>query len=298
MNPALLAQTLNGSTTNDTINWLYQFTNNLTDLTTQHSDVLTSLGTAELSFIATIMLVGVVMEWNFRGMTIGGHHHPLHVGDLMRFFVKLLICSLLETYWTNPLPGASFGLTHLFSYIAQVIVTAFDQNSLNTLTQLLSDAGQNTPAPSIFAPMEQICYWLVELLMALGSGILFFLNCTSFIMYAVAALFGPIFIPLLMVPSLRGMFFSFAQTLLSFAMIRAVAGAYIFVWSGFLTTFMQRTFNGDYSIAMWEANWIGVGAVFIGFFISLATVPKLTQAIFGGNASISSGLGGLMNKVM
>ncbi|RRA50453.1 type IV secretion system protein [Acidipila sp. EB88] len=298
MNPALLAQTLTTDTTYGSVNWLYQFTNNLTDLTTQHADVLTSLGTTELSFIALLMLVGLVMEWNFRGMAIGGYHHPLHVGDLMRFFRTLLICSLMETYWTTPMPGASFGLAHLFAYLAQVIVTAFDQNSLNTLTQLLNDASQNTPMPSGFAVAEHICYWLVELMMALASGILFYLNCSSFIMYGVTSLFGPLFIPLMMVPSLRGMFLSFMQTLLSFGMIRAVAGGYIFIWSGFLMAFMQRVFNGNYSIAMWEANWVGVGAVFVAFFVSLAGVMKLTQDIFGGSASSASGLGSLMNKVM
>ena len=31
----------------------------------------------------------------------------------------------------NPFPGASFGINHFFSYIAQAMVAAFDQNSLD-----------------------------------------------------------------------------------------------------------------------------------------------------------------------
>ncbi len=55
---------------------------------------------------------------------------------------------------------------------------------------------------------------------------------------------GPLFVPLLMSRTFRGKFYNFVDVLLSFAMIRAVASAFIFVWSGFLITFLQQTFNG------------------------------------------------------
>ena len=67
-------------------------------------------------------------------------------------------------------------------------------------------------------------------------------------------------------------------------MIRAVAAAFIFVWSGFLITFLQQTFNGDYSLPMWIANLYGVIAVFIAFIFNMVMVPTITQTIFGGGA--------------
>ncbi len=70
-------------------------------------------------------------------------------------------------------------------------------------------------------------------------------------------------------------------------MVRAVASAFLFVWAGFMTTFIQQTFNGDYSIGMWLANLIPVITIFIAFILNLLFIPSLTQAIFGGAAGMA-----------
>ena len=50
----------------------------------------------------------------------------------------------------------------------------------------------------ITAPVQILCYFLVQILLGLASAILFVINCSSFILYGVTALFGPVFVPLLM----------------------------------------------------------------------------------------------------
>ena len=87
----------------------------------------------------------------------------MRVGDLTNFLSRLIICCLLENYWVNPFPGASFGINHFFSYIAQAMVAAFDQNSLDHLLQLLKTAGDNTAMPSLTAPVQILCYFLVQI---------------------------------------------------------------------------------------------------------------------------------------
>ena len=67
-------------------------------------------------------------------------------------------------------------------------------------------------------------------------------------------------------------------------MIRAVAAAFIFVWSQFLTGFMTQTFHGDYSIAMWLANLIPFTTIFVAFILNMFLIPSVTQMIFGGGA--------------
>ena len=126
----MLAQAL--PSTSSGVDWLYQFTNNLTNLTTQNGGALTQLGLTELSCIAFFTLVSMSVNWSTTGMTFRLHHDHLHVGDLVNFLLRLILCCLLETYWVNPFPGASFGINHFFSYIAQAMVAAFDQSSLNT----------------------------------------------------------------------------------------------------------------------------------------------------------------------
>ena len=295
VSPTLLAQAL--PTTSSGVDWLYQFTNNLTNLTTQNGGALTQFGLTELSAIALFTLISMVINWNTSGMTLRFHTHPVRAGDLTNFMLRLILCSLLLNYWVNPLPGASFGLNHFFSYIAQAMVAAFDQNSLNQLLQLLKTAGDNTPMPSIMAPIQILCYFLVQGLLGIASAILFVINCSAFILYGVTALFGPVFIPLLMTRTFRAKFFHFLDVLLSFAMIRAVAGAFIFVWAGFMNGFLQQTFNGNYSIEMWLANLIPCIMVFVAFIVNMLFIPSMTQAIFGGAAGLTSAAPGIVGSV-
>lgn len=287
MNPVFqLAQALPPATSG--VDWIYQFTNNLTNLTTQNGGALTQLGLTELSAISLFTLVSMVINWNTSTMTFRLHTHTVRAGDLTNFLLRLIVCALLENYWVNPFPGASFGLNHFFSYIAQAMVTAFDQHSLDQLLQLLRTAGDNTAMPSITAPIEILCYIVVQIILGVASAILFVINCSAFILYGVTALFGPIFIPLLMTRNFSAKFYHFLDVLLSFAMIRAVAAAFIFVWAGFMNGFLQQTFNGNYSMEMWLANLIPCLMVFLAFIINMLFIPSMTQAVFGGAAGMAS----------
>ena len=71
-------------------------------------------------------------------------------------------------------------------------------------------------------------------------------------------------------------------------MIRAVAAAFIFVWSGFYTTFLQQTFNGDYSMRCGWRTFFPVTMVFVAFIINMLFIPQITQAIFGGAAGATA----------
>ena len=280
------------------MDWLYQFTNNLTNLTTQNSGALTQLGLAELSTIALFTLISMVINWNTSGMTLRFHTQPVPAGDLTNFMLKLIVCCQLENYWVNPIPGASCGINHFFSYVAQAMVAAFDQSSLDNLLQLLKTAGDGTAMPSITAPVQILCYILVQILLGLASAILFVINCSAFILYGVTALFGPIFIPLLMTQNFKAKFFHFLDVLISFAMIRAVAAAFIFVWAGFLNGFIQQTFDGNYSMEMWIANLIPCLMVLIAFIVNMLFIPSMTQAIFGGAAGLAGNMGNFVAKAI
>src|ERR1700743_1063159 len=296
MSIAVLAQALPSASSG--MNWLYQFTNHLTNLTTQNGGALTQLGVTELSAIAFFKLISMVVNWNTSAMTLRFHTHPVRAGDLTNFLLRLIICCLLINYWVNPFPGASFGINHFFSYIAQAMVAAFDQSSLDNLLQLLKTAGDNTAMPSFTAPVQILCYFLVQILLGLASAILFLLNFSAFILYGVTALFGPIFVLLLMTKTFRAKFFHFLDVLISFAMIRAVAAAFIFVWAGFMNAFIQQTFNGNYSMEMWLANLIPCIMVFIAFIINMLFIPSMTQAIFGGAAGLAESIGNAVSNVL
>src|SRR6201985_1605376 len=99
ISPAVLAQAL--PTAGSGVDWLYQFTNNLTNLTTQNGGALTQLGLIELSCVALFTLVSMVINWNTTSMTLRFHAQPVHAGDLVNFLLRLILCCLLDSYWVN-----------------------------------------------------------------------------------------------------------------------------------------------------------------------------------------------------
>ena len=279
------------------VDWLAQFTQSLTDLTVQNGGALSNFGMILLTFIATMTLIGIAVRMSSWSVHFGGHR-AVSLDELRTFLFRLLFCCVIEHYWVTNLPGASFGFNRMFSYIAAAIAQILDQTQLNQLNALLANAAHNTPVPTIFAPMETICYWFVQGFLGLASGILFLINCSSFIFYAVAALFGPLMIPLYMTETFRGKFLHFVEVLLSLAMIRAVAAAFIFVWSQFLIGFMNQTFQGNYSIANWIANLVPFLTIFTAFILNMALIPSMTQMIFGGGAGAAGKVGEIAEKLV
>lgn len=280
------------------VDWLHEFYNNLNNLVTANGGVLSQVGLAELSFISFIVLVSMVIRWSVSGMSIHFHHQPLRIGDLTMFLLRLILCCLLENYWNNPLPGMSFGFNHFFSWIALAIVQVIDQNSLNQLLQLFSDMSNGTKSPANPLNVAQVILFMwVQIEMALCSGIIFLINASALVFYGVAALFGPLFIPFYMASATRQKFFQFVDVLLSLAMIRAVASAFIFVWAGFLTTFIANTFHGDYSLGMWLGHFLAVSAVEAAFILNMFYIPAITSMLFGPAAGATARLSNLAETV-
>ena len=284
------------NTTPGAVDWLGQFTQSLTDLTTQNGGALSNFGMLLLTFIATMILIGIAVRMSSWSVHVGGHR-TVSLDELRTFLFRLLFCCVIEHYWVTNLPGTSFGFNRLFSYVAAAISQILDQAQLNQLTALLANAGHNTPIPTGIAPVEWVCYFYVEALLGVASGIIFLINCSAFIFYAVAALFGPLMIPLYMTETFRGKFLHFVEVLLSLAMIRAVAAAFIYVWSQFMMGFMTQTFQGNYTIANWLANLIPFTTMYIAFILNMVLIPSVTQMIFGGGAGVAGKIGELTEKL-
>ena len=279
------------------VDWLAQFTQSLTDLTLQNGGALSNFGMILLTFIATMNLIGIAVRMSSWSVHIGGHR-SVSLDELKTFLFRFLFCCVIEHYWVTNLPGASFGFNRMFSYIAAAISQILDSAQLNQMTALLADAGHNTPIPTVLSPIQTFCYYYVQALLGISSGIIFLINCSSFIFYAVAALFGPIMIPLYMTQTFRGKFLHFVEVLASLAMIRAVAAAFIYVWSQFLTGFMTQTFQGNYSIANWLANLIPFTTIYIAFILNMVLIPSVTQMIFGGGAGQAGKLGEMAERLV
>lgn len=292
--PDLLLQAI--TTSNPVTNWLGQITTVLTTLTTQNGDALAQAGTALLGFIGTVKILQFAIRYHAGNMRIGGGVRPMEAGELVVLLFKIAACSLVLHFWATPLPGAGFGLNKLFSSFAQVIVAALDQRSLDDLLQLISNAATNTKMPIGIRIDQMLAYLLIELLLGAVDAVLFFINTSSFIFYGVAALFGPLFVPLYLSDTLRGKLMHYLDVLLSFAMMRAVAAAFIFVWDGFLRSFVQTVFQGDFSLGVWIGALVPCMMVFGAFILNMTLVPSITQVIFGGHAGMAGRIGQVVEQ--
>jgi hypothetical protein len=96
-----------------------------------------------------------------------------------------------------------------------------------------------------------------------------------------------------MASATRQKFYQFVDVLLGLAMIRAVAAAFIFVWSGFMTTFITNTFHGNYSLGMWLGHFLAVSAVQLAFILNMFYVPAITSMLFGPAAGATARLSNL-----
>ena len=286
--PALLAQA--DVSNNPVTNWLGQITNVLTEMTTRNGDALADVGTLLLGIIGTIKILQFAIRYQAGNMRIGGGVRPLEVGELVLLLYKIAGCSLVLHYWATPIPGAGIGLNKLFSLFAQTIVAVLDQKSLDDLLGLISEAVTKTTPPTLGINVSAVLvYLVVQVLLMLVDGVLFFINTSSVVFYGVAALFGPIFIPLYLSDTLRGKLMHYLDALLSFAMMRAVAAAFIFVWDGLMRSFFRTIFvNDDYSLAVWLGALVPCGMVFGAFLLNMTKVPEITQVIFGGHAGMAN----------
>ncbi len=283
------------NTTPGGINYLGQLTDSITNLTTQNGAALSNFGMILLTFIATIILIGIAVRMSSWSAHFGGNR-PVSMDELKTFLFRFLFCLVIEHYWINNLPGSSFGFNRMFAYVAAQISQILDQKSLDQLLTQLRIAAHDTQVPTGINILEQLCYYGVEGIMGIASAILFLVNASAFIFYAVAALFGPIMIPLYLTETFRGKFIHFIEVLVSLAMIRAVGAAFVFVWSQFLIGFLNQTFQGNYSIGNWIANLVPFMMVFVAFILNLIMVPSLTQMIFGGGAGLVGKIGEMAER--
>ena len=93
------------------VDLLYQFTNNLTNLTTQNSDALSSVGMTLLAFVSFIKLVLMVADWNLSTMTVCLHQGQSDSERSGRVLITMAVSLLIINYWANPFPGAVLGST-------------------------------------------------------------------------------------------------------------------------------------------------------------------------------------------
>ncbi len=79
------------NTTPGAVDWLAQFTQDLTNLTTQNGGALSNFGMILLTFIATMILIGIAVRMSSWSVHFGGHR-TVSLDELRTFLFRFLFC--------------------------------------------------------------------------------------------------------------------------------------------------------------------------------------------------------------
>jgi len=266
------------------IDWLSQITDQVDALVTNHGDQLVDIGTTELSFLAILTLVGIVVRWQISHMVIGFRPVNYTIGDLLAFFINLAACSLLLHYYNVPIPGADLSIHQIFPAFAKSVTNILDQSLIDGFLDRVRQAAAGTQAPSAFNLTGAIVYATVLWNVALMDLIMFAVNAFGFIALGMFVLFGPLIIPLFITRNFKQKFWFWVDGLLTFSMFRAVSAAVSFIYLNVMIGFFDNAVAGDYSLGHWLALIPTLVLLNGGFLWSMFQVPRLTGMIFGGIA--------------
>ncbi len=265
-------------------NWTSSVTDQVTALTTAYANQLVDLGNIELAFIAMIALVTIAARWQLGHMVVGFHPVNFRIGDFIGFLVKLLLCSAMLYYYNNPLPGG-LNLHQIPQAVGGAISNTLDASVYDQLSARISAALDGTkPPPTGLDLTGIVIYFAVCVLMAVLQLAMFCVDAFGFVGYAVFALFGPLFIPLLLTVNFQNKFWVWLDGLIVFGMYRAVAQSLVFVWTNVLIKFFDQSVAGDYSLGNWMAVLGALIMLSVAFLWTMFKVPMLTSMLFGGVA--------------
>lgn len=286
------AQGIPASVTNNAtagINYLGWITDAVDELITAHSDHFLQLARVEANIFATIGFLLLALRWaaqtlNFRW------HEELHVGELYLYGLNVCMVMMMLHYYSSPLPHMSVSLHQFFPAVARSLSTSFDTAIVNDFLARVNDVVINLEKPAYWNMVNVILYFFVILDMGVMDAALFVIDSFGFIAVGVLTVFGPLFIPCLLLNRPSAFFWRWFQLILSYSMYRAVASAFTFIWATMMVKFFDNTINGDYSLGSFLLLASILVMLTAAFLYSMFKVPAITAELFQGAGALGSDL--------
>jgi hypothetical protein len=229
----------------------------------------------------------------YEGVNISLNAHRGHHIDLMRLGRSLLFVLVVITlvrYYDTPnmiLGGNSFKglIMNETTFLTASIGTTASDNVLNTVDQDLALFDTGSGFNLITQPIVFFC-----LMIYVGMFVILEVAFTWVIAYgaiatAVVSMFGPLFIPFLLVPKLEWLFWGWFRAFLGFSFYKVVAAAVTQVVSNVLVQYLSPT--SQFSQAMQDPTQLWsqlpiMGVMCITCIFAVFKVPALTASIFSG----------------
>jgi len=229
----------------------------------------------------------------YEGVNISLNAHRGHRIDLMRLGQRLLfvlVVMALVAFYDTPnwiLGGYSFKnlIGAETTYLTNAIGTGATDTVMNTIDQDLALFDTGSGYNLITQPIVFFC-----LMIYVGMFIILECAFTWVIAYgatatAVVSMFGPLFIPFLLVPKLEWLFWGWFRSFLGFAFYKVVAAAIAQVIASVLAQYLSPA--SSFSQAMQDPSQLWsqlpiMGVVCITCIFAVFKVPALTASMFSG----------------
>jgi len=198
-------------------------------------------------------------------------------------FIKLLLliatCKYLLYNYTdflNLIAGFS-------ADIATKIQAQVDTNFFQHLVAMVDGIEKPNPFNIILSLIYVIMYAFTAILKA----VVYYVIAFGFLAEGVIAMLGPFFVPFLIIPKLDFIFWGWLKSLIQYAFYPIVANAFVYVWSGFITSQdIYKHLSGSQLVS----SGIPIIIICLVGIFSIFKVPTLVNHIFSGISGAGSSI--------
>lgn len=252
----------------------------ITDLLNQHGSFFVSMGMRIFLGLAVTMLVWFGLQSALASAGGGGGFHWPRFSELVQ---ELLLCYVMLSFYTTPIPGFGISFTHLILDQVQSMTATLNLSSVQDIMDTLNMLEGNLPSPSAWEIYLIIYFWALQVVIVIAQAVTLFVVMYGYVATAVIILMGPVLIPFKIFPGMEWMFWGWLRSFIQFAFYQVVAAAYVYIFSQFLTSVL-----GPKNVPMSSSDlaylFVPILLTLITFILGLIMIPSLTFSIFSGRA--------------
>lgn len=247
------------------------------------SSIFLGTGLSLWGIFATILILFFGVEWLFSPGSMTGSR-------VVRLIIQLLICKTVLLFYVTPIFGQSF--TGVVINEANYITNTLGQKHYDQLDQAVTTLQTEIPDPSVYQIKDGIIYVTINLFAYFVKAMAFFLASFGFIVQAILLMFGPLFIPFYIVPSLDFLAWNWFKAFLAYSFYGVLGNAYAYVYSSIVIAMFQQI--GTMLLQPNTGTLQAIGGLLFLSLIGIAgffLIPSLVAHIFSGQSGAdASGL--------
>jgi len=252
----------------------------INDLLNQNASIFESMGLRIFLALGATLISWFGIQSALSSAGGGGGFNWPKFSSLLQ---ELLLCYVMLSFYTAPIPGFGISFTHLILDQVQSMTATLNLTSVQNIINTLNDVETSIPFPSPWEILEIVRFMILLVAIVAAQAATLFVIMFGYVATAVIMLLGPVFIPFKVVPQMEWMFWGWFRSFIQFAFYQLIAAAYIFVFGEFL----QKILGGQNSpLSGTDLAYLFVPLLLtlVTFVLGIIKIPALTFAIFSGRA--------------